>query len=76
MANALSCKEVHGHVAALTEVQINFLEKLKTQAKEDTTHSNLRKQVQKGVVRKYWWIMIYCMPREVDYTSLRVGDSC
>ncbi|XP_044510183.1 uncharacterized protein LOC123228802 [Mangifera indica] len=54
VADALSRKEVHAYVAALTEVQSDFLGKLRVQAEEDAEYAHLREQVEQGVVRKYW----------------------
>ncbi|XP_044481390.1 uncharacterized protein LOC123207965 [Mangifera indica] len=54
VTDVLSRKEVHAYTAALTEVQSDFLGKLRVQAEEDAEYGHLREQVEQGIVRKYW----------------------
>ena len=41
-------------VAALSGVQTDFLERIITVAKDDSMYQKLVKEVQEGVVRRYW----------------------
>ena len=54
VADALSRKEVHAYVAALTHVESNFWEQIKDQAIKDAAYTKLLDEIKSGLVRRYW----------------------
>ena len=54
VADALSRKEVEAYMAALTTVTMDFLDRLRQQAKEDPSYCELCEKIKQGLVRSYW----------------------
>ena len=54
VADALSRKEVTGYVGLLSLVVVDFKERVRHEAAQDSTYQKLVEQVKEGTTRRYW----------------------